>query len=296
MRCINIEELCTRFRELYSCERLSHHEENQALVQAFTCTRNEVLEAHLKKHAWDSDRNGENAYYLIKDKEDNVAFYFSIKCGLLSQKIEQKYLLLADRMDEVVRAYDERNHGAIVRIANEIGISPSTIVNNINALKQKAQQYNRDKEISQELDILRVHETYSAIELVEFCANESYRETWQRNEFQLPIGVCVFWFYIVPMVLKIQEIVGCRYLYLFAADDTEDLDLCNYYDNDLGFCRIEEVSVLKPRYDYTCIPMYQKIEDLLETRESKIPYVMGVYAERYQYMDELDTQGSLCME
>lgn len=280
--CINIEELCARFRELYCCERLSSREENKALVQGFTCERNELLARHLIERAWENDKSGENAYYIVKDGECNVVFYFSVKCGLLSRRIEEKDFLLADRMDEIVSAFDARNYAKLNRIANEIGIDPSSIINNINVWKQKAQLYNKDKEMSRELDILRVFETYSSIELVQFCANDSYRDRWKKNEFQLPIGVCVFWFYIVPMVLELKAIVGCKYLYLFAADDTEDLDLCNYYDNDLGFCRIEEVSVLKPRYDYTCIPMYQKIDNLLETRNNKIPYVIGVYAERYQ--------------
>lgn len=81
------------------------------------------------------------------------------------------------------------------------------------------------------------------------------------------MGECVFWHYIVPKLASIQDIIGCEYAYLFAADNTTDHVLSNYYQVSLGF---EESTILgtnKPHYDFMCFFLCQKIKLLMDKRE-----------------------------
>ena len=77
--------------------------------------------------------------------------------------------------------------------------------------------------------------TYPAIEVVEFCANENGRSAWKHLGINRKMGECVFWHCIVPKLIKVQEVIGCQYVYLFAADSSLDGDLANYYKVALHF-------------------------------------------------------------
>ena len=79
-------------------------------------------------------------------------------------------------------------------------------------------------------------------------------------------GVVVFWHFIVPKVLSLMEIVGCQYVFLFAADDSEDEDLVNYYKTWLKFESSQERSAATPVYDLTCKFLYQDTCSLKEKR------------------------------
>lgn len=59
----------------------------------------------------------------------------------------------------------------------------------------------------------------------------------------------MFWQFIVPKILDLMEIVGCEYLFLFAADLSEDADLVNYYVDNLEFIDASEHSAATPMYD-----------------------------------------------
>ena len=41
------------------------------------------------------------------------------------------------------------------------------------------------------------------------------------EHLDFPLGFGIFWEVIVPRILEITEHIGCQYLYLFAADHTE---------------------------------------------------------------------------
>lgn|GEM_PF-4278859 len=119
---------------------------------------------------------------------------------------------------------------------------------------------------------------HSAIELTHFCRNENYKAN--NNILNIvPLGYGLFWEQIVPLVLNISEQIGCKYLYLFAADKSEKLNdkakqksLISYY-NSLNFDALDKMSVLQPKYDKNCFPMYQEINDLqLERKFAWLKY------------------------
>lgn len=116
-------------------------------------------------------------------------------------------------------------------------------------------------------DVKNVGKTFPAIEIVHFCANEDHRDLWKAFGFDQKIGVVVFWQFIVPIVGEVMKHVGCEYLFLFAADMTEDEELINYYRVNMNFRDKVEHEVAIPLYDFACKFMYQETKDLLKGRE-----------------------------
>ena len=101
----------------------------------------------------------------------------------------------------------------------------------------------------------------------------------------------------MPQILEIAEKVGCKYVYLFAADESENFyedpkenqeipwskgyepddeisrrekerKLVDYYTKELKFTYISEYKVLKPDFERGCITLFQKIDDLEINRQS----------------------------
>ena len=76
----------------------------------------------------------------------------------------------------------------------------------------------------------------------------------------------------MPQIENIINLVGCKYLYLFAADEelsskAEEYSLIRYY-RTLGFSEVIGLKILKPFYDRGCFSMLQSIGDLLRLRNS----------------------------
>ena len=156
--------------------------------------------------------------------------------------------------------------------------------------KDEAFERNNDRQNTK-----HVKETVPAIDIKFFCRNDSY-EIPICLDFKL--GVFVFWEMIVPHILKIAELVGCKYVYLFAADNTEEdvkdepvdysdpsfdpyaddehndeddsnkMRLVNYYQTDLKFKPVSKYTVLKPSYEKYCKTLVQEVSKLEENRNT----------------------------
>ncbi|MDO4186062.1 MAG: hypothetical protein Q4D30_06220 [Bacteroidales bacterium] len=116
-------------------------------------------------------------------------------------------------------------------------------------------------------DITRVGKTFSAIELVHFCSNSDADELWESLGLPRSRGTITFWHFIVPMIYEIQRHVGCQYLFLFAADDSRDERLVNYYRDQLNFSVSTSLATAKPVYDFTCKFMFQEISELKQAQK-----------------------------
>lgn len=79
------------------------------------------------------------------------------------------------------------------------------------------------------------------------------------------MGAYIFWMFLVPIVQDLMKLVGCEYLFLFAADLTEDEELIKYYQT-LGFELADEHCAAIPVYDFTCKFMSLKTYALEENR------------------------------
>ncbi len=75
--------------ESFSCERLSHEQENKKLIKRFENVKGRSLVSYLKSLAWDEDVECKTAYYLIKSPDNEIALFFSLKCGALFDPLDE---------------------------------------------------------------------------------------------------------------------------------------------------------------------------------------------------------------
>ena len=73
-----------------------------------------------------------------------------------------------------------------------------------------------------------------------------------------------FWQFLIPKIFELRKIVGCEYLFLFAADLTPDEILINYYKSNLGFTDSNEHGTAIPFYDNGCKFLYQELKNIEE--------------------------------
>ena len=111
-------------------------------------------------------------------------------------------------------------------------------------------------EIGQSENTINVPNCISAIELRHLCKNENFIV---QEEVDIPLGFGSFWEIIVPIIIDITKKVGCKYVYLFAADKTEgqnEIDmkkLISHYKNNFKFSECDEgIKFVKPEYDNHC--------------------------------------------
>lgn len=254
------------------CERLSSNQENMRLVEDFYNKRNDSIAQTLRNEAYAEDEANTIAYYVVKDEEGNLLFYFSLKCGLLYDEfiegerltmLKKFYKIVAARQKDANLSDDDRKELDLVLelLRSKKGVKRQQVAN---VLHKNADNIDIDELFP--LGQHNVGKTYSGVELMHFCANEQYHDEWKLKDVK-PLGAVVFWMFVVPRVIDIMKIVGCEYLFLFAADTTDDEYLVNYYREYLGFNDKLEHQVAMPLYDLTCKFMCQKTIDLAERRE-----------------------------
>lgn len=268
-----------KFLGSLSCTRLSSITYHKNLISGFENNRNPNLIEALRQSAWKEDEEGSTAYYLIKNSDDIPLFFFSLKCGALYQHLDEgqikerkKAYDIAKRLITKPNNKEEEELASLLLEQFRSGkeISDEEIKKFLNFhVKKKQRILNyllRDKSTDPNKHIIRVENTHSGIELVHFCANEKAKDIWHSYNFPQSLGKIVFWFHIVPLLQKVREAVGCKYLFLFAADGTEDGTLLNYYNVELKLNRPLDIGTSKPIYDFNCIFMCNEITALMSHR------------------------------
>ena len=94
------------------CERLASNEENLRLIDSFYSTRNNNVADALLNEAYQEDESGVVAYYVVKDSDANVLFFFSLKCGLLFDEFIEGEKLT--RLKELCSTLSEKLNGGNV--------------------------------------------------------------------------------------------------------------------------------------------------------------------------------------
>lgn len=270
-----------RLLEKFSCERLSSNPKNHNLIKNFVSEKGSLLVDYLYDLAWDEDVEGKTAYYLIKSSEDEIALFFSLKCGALFDPLDEKIVeKKVKKLQELLRAVQGiSTNGKEKEFATQIlenfrsgqDISIEQIKRNIKISTQQAKEFlenlDYDKEHEQNEQIIRVGHTYPGIELVHFCANDLITKKWKSYGIQHPMGEVMFWKYIAPIIYETQKYIGCQYVYLFAADASRDGVLINYYNVALKFEKPKNLGTNKPRYDLCCVFMCQEVNELRRNRQ-----------------------------
>lgn len=258
------------------CERLSSNEAHLRMVDNFCNGRNGSLEHTLKNEAYAEDEDGNIAFYLIKDADKHILFYFSIKCGMLYdrfgegeklRKINELFRFLVELEQDPSSTEEDRK--TIDSILENIRTRKGLVKKDLSKISHiKKSQVIEDFEKESEDNLKRVGKTFAGIEIVHFCANDDCRPLWEKFNIQQKLGAVVFWHFLIPKICELRKIAGCEYLFLFAADLTPDELLINYYRANLGFKDSNEYGTAIPLYDYACKFMYQELKDIEERREA----------------------------
>ena len=253
------------------CERLSSCDDNLRDIGCFSNPKGESIVNTLKGEAFDEDQSGAKAYYLIKSSEGDILFFFSLQCGSLYDKpINDKELEILKKYFDYLESLQKKSS-----LSEEQSFILSTIKEKVRTRKRIVKDdfnklphggFDLWKDIEKENNnVSRVISTFPGIELVHFCSNKDLASQWiERNKMPRTIGEIVFWFKIIPIILDVKKIIGCEYLFLFAADSSEDLHLVNYYEDSLKFHVPNDIGIAKPFYDLTCSFMVQEISSLKE--------------------------------
>ena len=264
------------------CERLTSEPGNRQLVQGFDNSINPNLADYLKNEAWEEDFRGDVSYYLVKNPVGDVLFYFSLKCGAMfedfnEQRMEKEYRFWKELKNILEQSIDgDENFQKVRSIIENLYMGREVqddalrdVVKKLSApVKHKMDMLLQDRKMDRNKNIVRVSATLAGIELVQFCANDKTKSYWQSLGFHQTLGRVVFWTKIVPLVMQVKSIAGCKYIFLFAADASEEGTLMTYYRDSLNFEEPENLGTNKPFYDLFCKFMCQETENLLEGQEN----------------------------
>lgn len=238
---------------------------------------NNSLESYIKDvdKAWSEDLDGETRIYLVKDKFGEIALFFSVKCGLLvkeniDEKLSDEYQEFVDAVLEVKKEKDEL---AIQRMYDAGNSMYGEEVERLFEIADRRLETKMEsREIGQSDNTINVPNCISAIELRHLCKNENY---CMPEELDIPLGFGVFWEVIVPFIISITKQIGCKYIYLFAADKTEDQSeiemkkLISHYKNNFKFSECDEgLKLVKPEYDNHCYGLVQSVSKMEANREA----------------------------
>ena len=253
-----------RIDSLY-CERLSSNDVNFRLVDEFFNSRNTSISDTLQNEAYEEDETGKVAYYVVKNQDGQLLFYFSLKCGMLydsfiddhSLNLLNKLMTYLDDISTKEQLTDEETL-IVNKFREKLRSHKGLTKKEIEQIPKKGGTILEDLEKEIGENVTHVGSTFSGIELVHFCANENTRDFWKESVEGQKLGVVVFWEFVVKEVLEAMKHVGCQYLFLFAADKTDDEELVAYYHDNLYFKEAVDVATEKPIYDLTCKFMYQE--------------------------------------
>ena len=264
------------------CERLSDNLNSSALIQNFENEKGTLIVKYLKDSGLKEDLEGTTAFYIVRNKNNDVFMFFSLKCGVLFDPLfdeaeikagYKEYLLIIQALKNVESNEDAKNRAInkVKEFSDANGISIEMALNLIHHEKKKKQDMltvlYKEKETEGNEKVSRVSKTYPSIELVHFCTNDNAKEVWKSYGLKHSLGEVIFWKKIVPKFFEVQKIVGCEYAFLFAADLSEDRTLINYYDVSLKFEIDVGVGTNKPFYDFNCAFMCQKLTDMKKNQE-----------------------------
>lgn len=255
----------------------------------------------MKEAAWIEDINGDTKVYLVKDIQTGViVFFFALKAGLLYRAIGDDDYELTTKEREIINLCIEYRLDPVNEYTEDdvfewYADEPLDKNKLIRIIEEKidvklAAKADQNK-VEDNVNIVRVSKTFPGIVLTHFCKNE---ECSFSEELLFPLGFYVFWELIIEKVLQIASILGCQYLYLFSADRTEDVGniveplidyiyadiydeldektpaykLVDYYKNELKFEDVQNMTILKPSYDFECFSLIQPIRKLLDNRNA----------------------------
>lgn len=266
-----------------TCQRLSDDPANQKRLKRFHCDRNRRLAAYLRHYGWEEDTAGITTFYVVKNKRNKILMYFSLKCGALFEPLNEEELrsaieryrgILENILDKQLGMAEEKTLAELERLqilfGKDLSLLEEHLRSEIRGKTGKLKELEEDRQEAPNEWVSRVMHTYPAVEIVHFAVNDDARAFWKKAKIKYgikkPLGEVLFWHFVAPVLCSVQNTLGCEYVYLFAADKSEDRTLVNYYQVALNFEQPENIGANKPRYDFACEFLCQDLSDLRRRR------------------------------
>lgn len=275
---MKITEKQQAFLDGLTCQRLTAEQGNKDQVPNFTNQMSRVLQDYFLDDAWKVDEGRNGAIYIIKNQKNEILFYFGLRCGELQTPLDEEELRLSTAL--VTQALERMRFHIGTGENDEVEALIESIRNGrpdfdvkldlgdrLDMKNRKLKDLDRDKCKEPNAHVVRVLHSYPAVELTHFVSNDCAEAFWSRSGIKQSMGTTFFWQFVVPKVLEIRELVGCEYLYLFAADKSTGQSLLKHYREQMNFGQPEDVGTNKPRFDFTCQFMCQKILDMQEKQK-----------------------------
>ena len=208
------------------------------------------------------------ASYVVLSPENVVLAFYSLRCGELFKQVDlQKMELCAKAWqglntlvaNPTMSEEEQIPHMKAIQAAIRAGI---TTPDEWKQFYTKKSYYMGDKRDWSGNNIEQVSEVLPGIELKYFGINEDAKALWESYGMPRRMGETLFWHCIVGKIEESCKLVGCQYLYLFAADNKPDGNLVGYYDTRLHFDKNSDLNANKPHFDFKCRFMCQDIETL----------------------------------
>lgn len=230
-----------------------------------------IIEIFVSDEYLQDDAKGHLASFVVLAPTDLPMAFFSLRCGELFEKSTQYKMMLShnacvaldflmNNQTVTKEQYDEAmSH---IQKARDEGLS----IDDFEELPSKKGSLKEDELLEADKDITRVHKVHPAIEIKLFGINESARSYWKS--LGLPedkkMGETLFWTKVLEKIRQIMSVVGCEYVYLFAADNEAEGELVQYYRVRLNFASNAKMSANKPRFDYQSQFLFQSVKNLFD--------------------------------
>lgn len=253
------------------CERLSSNPDNKNVIKTLVSVRNPQLVGKImREESWKEDEANITSYYLVKTKSGIVLAFFALRCGEIFKPVQEELIARAKLyidnkaiLEDTKTSYEEKRKAADVII---LLVRQGWTDKIAKAIMRKADRRAADVKSDSNKHTHRVSEVLSAVELTLFCNNDAkgVKEEWVSLGLPQRRGASIFWHLIMPKIQYLTNIVGCEYLYLFAADDDSDGTLVNYYKDAFHFTSPVDMGSNKPSFDYGCFFLCQQVNVLLQ--------------------------------
>lgn len=248
----------------------------QGIVGArVSATKRSHLIGHFrnKRHLHDESK-GHLASYLVLSPYGTVLIFFSLRCGELFEKVDHDKIKIARDAHEALlllqnstsQPLEEDKRNQAFKAINNFRNSGLTFDDLLNLVTKKS-DYEADEDKEPNKLVSRVSKVYSGVELKFYGLNDNGLQFWSTTGLPRKMGLTLYWRFIIPKLEELQNVVGCQYMYLFAADEDPDGHLVNYYRTAMHINANHFLSSNKPHFDYSSVFLYQEIAELKKQRD-----------------------------
>lgn len=251
------------------CQRLSADDNNDNYRLNFENDEDSIANFIADPKTFENDKNGNIAVYVIREKEQIVA-YFTLQCGMIFEKViseeDKRFFELYQKVKDDTIADDERKELLIYQASHNF--SQKELDNEAHKIEQKIidvrPKKKDDAKNEPERDVKIVHSTHPSIEIVHFGKNSNYEGSFNELFPNERMGEVLFMNKIVPTIRNVIDVVGAKFVYLFAVTNERDNKLVAHYNSKFGFKSNPGYGVNKSLNASGCQFMAQSLTDLFE--------------------------------